>query len=161
MATPISEQIAAKVRTRLQSITVANGYELSVSEVVRPVRFDGWRPQNNQLIVTQGNLSKNEELSVPGNPPATAYDLEFTIAGLLMPTESSTSKIDTLRNTFASDTIKAICTPAASWHNWDTLAIDTKVGDVTDITTEESSGFKLSLTVTFRTTENNPYQSRT
>ena len=161
MATPISEQIAAKIATRLAGITVANGYELTVSEVARPLRFDGFRPQNNQLIVTQGNLTRNDELSAPGNPPATAYDLEFMIAGLLMPTESSTSKIDTLRNTFASDTIKAICTPAASWHNWDTLAIDTKVGDVTDITTEESSGFKLSLTVTFRTTENNPYQSRT
>lgn len=161
MATPISEQIAAKIATRLAGITVANGYELTVSEVARPLRFDGFRPQNNQLIVTQGNLTRNDELSAPGNPPATAYDLEFTVAGLLMPTESSTSKIDTLRNTFASDTIKAICTPAASWHNWDTLAIDTKVGDVTDITTEESSGFKLSLTVTFRTTENNPYQSRT
>ena len=161
MATPISEQIAAKIATRLAGITVANGYELTVSEVARPLRFDGFRPQNDQLIVTQGNLTRNDELSAPGNPPATAYDLEFMIAGLLMPTESSTSKIDTLRNTFASDTIKAICTPAASWHNWDTLAIDTKVGDVTDITTEESSGFKLSLTVTFRTTENNPYQSRT
>lgn len=161
MATPISEQIAAKIATRLAGITVGNGYELTVSEVARPIRYDGFRPLNNQLIVSQGNLSKNEELSAPGNPPATAYDLEFTIAGLLMPTESSTSKIDTLRNTFAADTIKAICTPQASWHNWDTLAIDTRVGDVTDITTEESSGFKLSLTVTFRTTENNPYQSRT
>lgn len=161
MATPISEQIAAKIATRLAGITVANGYELTVSEVARPLRYDGFRPQNNQLIVSQGNLSKNDELSVPGNPPATAYDLEFIVAGLMMPTESSTSKIDTLRNTFAADTIKAICTPQASWHNWDTLAIDTRVGDVTDITTEESSGFKLSLTVTFRTTENNPYQSRT
>ena len=94
-------------------------------------------------------------------PAAAWVGVALSVAGLLMPTESSTSKIDTLRNTFAADTIKAICTPQASWHNWDTLAIDTKVGDVTDITTEESSGFKLSLTVTFRTTENNPYQSRT
>lgn len=161
MATPISEQIAAKIATRLAGITVANGYELTVSEVARPLRYDGFRPQNNQLIVTQGNLTRNDELSAPGNPPATAYDLEFTIAGLLMPTESSTSKIDTLRNTFAADTIKAICTPQASWHNWDTLAINSTISQVEDIATEESSGFKLTLTVTFRTTENNPYQSRT
>ena len=161
MATAISEQIVDKVRTRLTGITVAGGYEVTVSEVVRPTRFGGFRPQNLQLIVTQGTLAKNQELSVPGNPPATAYDMEVVIAGLLMPTESTTSKIDALRNQFAADVIKAICTPQASWHNWDTLAIDTQIGDVEEDTTEETSGFKLSMIVTFRTTENNPYQSRT
>jgi len=161
MATPISEQIAAKIATRLAGITVGNGYELTVSEVARPLRYDGFRPQNNQLIVTQGNLTRNDELSAPGNPPRTAYGLEFTIAGLLMPTESSTSKIDELRNTFAADVIKCICTPAASWHNWDTLAIDSTISQVDNITTEETSGFKLSLTIVFRVTENDPYTART
>jgi hypothetical protein len=77
-----------------------------------------------------------------------------------MPSESSTSKIDTLRNQFAADCIKAICTPQASWHNWDTLAILTEISTVEDVTTEESSGFKLTMTVTFRTDENSPYTVR-
>lgn len=161
MPTPISEQIAQKLATRLALITVVGGYELTVSEVARPVRYDGFRPQNNQLIVTQGPLTRNDELSAPGNPPRTAYDLEFTIAGLLMPTESNTSKIDALRNTFAADVIKCICTPAANWHNWDTLAIDSTISQVDNITTEETSGFKLSLTIVFRVSENNPYSVRT
>jgi len=161
VATPISEQIAGKVRTRLAGITIAGGYELTVSEVVRPLRFDGWRPKNNQLIVTQGTLGRNDAMSCPGNPPATAYDLEFQIAGLLMPTESSVGRIDALRNTFAADTIKCLCTPAASWHNWDGLAIDSTISQVEDVTTEEASGFKLTLTVVFRVSENDPYTSRT
>ena len=161
MATAISEQILAKVATRLASITTLAGYEVTVSEVIRPTRFGGFRPQHLQLIVTQGGLTKNQELSVPGNPPATAYDMEVVIAGLLMPLETATDKIDALRAQFSSDVIKAICTPQASWHNWDTLAIDTQIGDVDDVTTEESSGFRVPVTVTFRTTENNPYQSRT
>lgn len=161
MPTAISEQIVDKVRTRLGNIKVSGGYEVTVSEVVRPTRFGGFRPQHLQLVVTQGSLAKNQELSVPGNPPATAYDMEVNVAGLLMPSESATDKIDALRNQFAADVIKAICTPQASWHNWDTLAIDTQIGDVDDVTTEESSGFRVPVTVTFRTTENNPYQSRT
>lgn len=161
MATAISEQIVDKVRTRLGNIKTSGGYEVTVSEVVRPTRFGGFRPQHLQLVVTQGALAKNQELSVPGNPPATAYDMEVVVAGLLMPSETNDSKIDTLRNQFAADVIKAICTPQASWHNWDTLAIDTQIGDVDDVTTEESSGFRVPVTVTFRTTENNPYQSRT
>jgi hypothetical protein len=161
MPTAVSEQILQKIATRLASITVAGGYEVTVSEVVRPTRYGGFRPQHLQLVVTQGNLTKNEELSAPGNPPATAWDMEVVIAGLLMPLESATDKIDALRMQFSSDVIKAICTPQASWHNWDTLAIDTVVGSVDDVTTEEASGFKVTITVTYRTTENNPYQSRT
>ena len=161
MATAISEQIIDKVRARLGNIKTSGGYEVTVSEVIRPTRFGGFRPQHLQLIVTQGGLAKNQELSVLGNPPATAYDLEVVIAGLLMPSETNASKIDTLRNQFAADVIKAICTPQASWHNWDTLAIDTQIGSVDDVTTEESSGFRTTITITFRTTENNPYQSRT
>ena len=86
--------------------------------------------------------------------------MPFEIVGLLMPSESSTDKIDTLRNQFAADCIKAISTPQASWHNWDGLAILSVISDIDDITQEESSGFKLTLTVTFRVTENNPYQGR-
>ena len=161
MPTAVSEQILQKIATRLASITVVGGYEVTVSQVVRPTRYGGFRPQHLQIVVTQGNLTKNDELSAPGNPPATAWDMEVVIAGLLMPLESATDKIDALRMQFSSDVIKAICTPAASWHNWDTLAIDTVVGNVDDVTTEEASGFKVTITVTFRTTENNPYQSRT
>ena len=160
MATAISEQIAQKLHTRLQSITVANGYENTVSEVVRGTRFGGFRPQHLQLIMNQGTLTRNDELSHPGNPPATAYEMPFEIVGLLMPSESSTDKIDLLRNQFAADTIKAISTPQSSWHNFDSLAILSVISDIQDITQEESSGFRLTLTVTFRITENDPYQVR-
>lgn len=160
MATAISEQIAQKLQTRLQGITVAGGYEFTVSEVVRTSRYGNFRPQHLQLVINQGTLTRNDELSVPGNPPATAYDMPFEIVGLLMPSESATDKSDFLRNQFSADTIKAICTPAASWHNWDTLAILSTISEVSDVNSEESSGFKLMLTVTFRTTENNPYTGR-
>ena len=160
MATAILEQIAQKVVTRLASITVAGGYEFTVSEVVRGTRFGGFRPQHLQLVVNQGTLSRNEELSFPGNPPATAWEMPFEIVGLLMPSESDTNKIDLLRNQFSSDVVKALSTPAASWHNWDGLAILSTISDIDDITQEESSGFRLTMTVTYRTTEANPYAAR-
>ena len=160
MAVAISEQIIDKVRQRLVGIKISNGYEVTASEVIRPTRLGGFRPKHLQLVVTLGGIDRNDALSVPGNPPATAHDMTVYIAGLLMPTEESADKIDALRATFAADVIKAVATPQASWHNWDGLAIDTVVGNVDDVTTEEASGFKVTMTVTFRTTENNPYTSR-
>lgn len=150
-----------KVATRLGNIKTSAGYEVTVLEVNRPTRYGGFRPQNLQLIVTQGTITRNAELSHPGNPPATAYDVEVVVAGLLMPSESATDKIDTLRNQFSSDVIKAICSPAASWHNWDTLAINSEITSVQNITTEEASGFQVNMTITYRVAENSPYTSRT
>jgi hypothetical protein len=160
MADPVSEQILDKVRHRLTAIKTSAGFELDVSEVVRPSRFGGFRPQHLQLVVTLGGMTRNTELSHPGNPPATAWDMEVVVAGLLMPPETFAGKIDALRAKFAADTIKAICTPAASWHNWDSLAILSELGDIEDVTTEESSGFRLPMTVTFRVDEGNPYTVR-
>ena len=65
-----------KVATRLGNIKTSGGYEVSVLEVIRPLRYGGFRPQNLQSIVTQGTITRNAELSHPGNPPATAYDVE-------------------------------------------------------------------------------------
>lgn len=161
MAVPIAEQIARKVKLRLQNITVANGYEVTVfGDVVRPPRIWEGSPTNYQIVMAQGPQARNDELSYPANPPVTAYDLPFTIVGELRPSEEDTTPIETLCNTFASDAIKALCTPTASWHNWDGLAIDSTITSVENTNGEEAAAFKLEMTVTFRTPENDPYTAR-
>jgi hypothetical protein len=161
MATPVSEQIVLKIKQRLQLIDEDSGYETTVAgTVVRPPRIWSGNPEDYQVVVTQGAMQINDELSHPGNPPATAWNMPIVIFGELRPSEDNTTAIDTLINEFASDAVKAICTPASSWYNWDSLAINTIIDNVEPIVGEEACGFKLEMTVIYRVTENDPYQVR-
>lgn len=161
MATSIAEQIAVKVRTRLLIITTTGGFENTVNAVIRPKRTSNNNPKNYDVFVTQGTITRNEELSHPGNPPATAWVLPFKIAGTMRPSETLTTAIDTLKNQFWADCVKAI-NSGANWWTWDSLAIDSRIGDIEDYTADDGSaiGFGLNLFVTFRTDENNPFVLR-
>lgn len=161
MATPILEQVALKLYTRLGLITTANGYETTASGIVRPTKLFSGRLKDYQIIISQGTVELNDDLSRPGNPPAVAWDIPFSIFGELRPSDTSTKAIESLCNEFGADIIKAICTPAASWHNWDGLAIDSQFTSVDIANSEEFVGVKVELTVTIRTAESNPYTLRT
>ena len=161
MAFPIGEQIAIKVRSRLQLISVGSGFETTVAgTVVRPPRIWTGAAADYQITMAQGTIERNEELSYPSNPPVTAWNMPFTIVGELRPSEEATTPIEELCNVFGADAIRAICTPSSSWYNWDGLAINTVIGSIENFNSEEAAGFKLEFVVTFRTSENNPYELR-
>lgn len=161
MATSIAEQIAAKVQTRLTAISTGGGYETTAAQVVRPKRINTFQPKDYTLVVTQENIVAVPELSCPGNPPATAWRLSFLIAGVLRQSESDTTAIEKLKNQFWADCVKALNT-GTSWWNWDGLAIDSTISDVGMFQDGDGSdaGFRMSLAVTFRTSENDPYTQR-
>ena len=153
MPDSIAEQIAAKVATRLASTT-------GVSDVVRPTKEGGFQPKDYQIIVTQDDISIDEALACPGNPPATAWVLPFQIVGVLRPSELSTVAIAKLKNEFWAAVVSALC-GVANWWTWDGLAIDSRHSGVVDYTGEDgSNGFVVTLNVTFRTDENNPFNLR-
>jgi hypothetical protein len=160
MAISIQEQILLKIKQRLQLIDEDDGYETTVNgTVIRPARFWTESPLDYQIIVVSSSLTENALLSCPGNPPAVAWDMPVTVTGLVRPSEDDTTPIDTLQNEFQTDIIKAL-TDAVSWHNWDTLGIDTKITSVEKFVTDEVSGVRVNLTVTFRVSEDNPFESR-
>ena len=161
MATAISEQIALKVSQRLQAISTVSGYETTTNgSVIRAARIWDGHLQDYQITVTQTSLTINEAMSHPGNPPATAWDLVFTVFGELRPSDTDNVSFDALCNEFGSDIVKSLTVPAASWHNWDGLAINTVFNTVEHITGEELGGVKIEFTVTYRVDETNPYNLR-
>jgi len=161
MATSISEQISAKLQTRLGVIDTGSGYETTTAGVVRPTRLGGFQPKDYLIVVTQGDIARNDELSHPGNPPAAAWDIPFMVAGILRTDETTTTASDTLKNQFWADCVKAINT-GTDWYQWDSLAINSTITDVKDFQASDgsASGFFLTVLVTFRTDENNPYNVR-
>ena len=163
MATPIVEQISVKIRNRLLAITTGNGYETTVSSVVRPRRIEETSPADNQLWLTQEDITKNEDLSTHGNPPTQGWNVVFRIAGILKPAESLSTAADTLRNIFWGDVVGAITTPTTGdWAQWDGLAYNSTISGVEPYTAPdgESSGFSVMITVMFQTPENDPFTVR-
>jgi hypothetical protein len=161
MATPISEQIAVIVRSRLAAISTDSGYETTTAGVIRPVRVSENNPKDYEIYVTQGTQLQNEPLSCPGNPPSVAWDFPFLINAILRPSETLATAADTLKNIFAADVYKSL-TSVASWHTFGGLAINSKISTVEQYEDTDGStvGFKTTLIVTYRVAENDPYTVR-
>ena len=141
----------ANVRTRMAAAFTA----------FRSTRVATWQPKDLVVHVHQGSLIPNVELSCPGNPPATAYDLEAIVAGIVKPSDAETTPIDTFRNRMGADIVKA-ATDADNWHQWGGLAINTVHGPIEDYMDETGgcAGVMVRFTITFRVDENDPYQVR-
>ena len=151
MSEPIAEQIAAEFRQRLQVYT----------DSFRSTRIATWQPKDLVIHVSQGDIVKNDALSRPGNPPAQAWDLPMIVSGLVKPSDTETTSVDTYKNRFWAEIVKA-ATTGDQWHNWSGNAVNTSIGSVEDYTDSEGGidGVQVTFTVTFRTDENNPFNAR-
>lgn len=86
--------------------------------------------------------------------------MTFAVIAELRPSDGDTTPIDTYRNQFHGDCVKALCT-GSDWHNWDGLALNTRMGPVNAITNESIiTGFVMQFVVMFRVDENNPFNAR-
>jgi hypothetical protein len=151
MTEPVVEQIMSNVKTRMAAAFTA----------YRSTRVASWQPKDLVVHVHQGALTPNVELSCPGNPPATAYDLEAIVAGIVKPSDAETIAVDTFRNRMGADIVKA-ATDAELWHQWGGLALNTTHGPIEDYMDETGgfAGVMVKFTITFRVDENDPYQVR-
>jgi len=158
MATSIPEAIMVVIETRLNTITAANGFENTVSEVVRPLRLGGFQPQDLQIVMTSGDLTPVPENHCPGNPPANAWNMPVKIAGIVRTSETSTTAKDTTKLQFMSDVIKALGdSGSATWHTFGGNALNSTIAGIEDYQADDGSGtgFMVTLDVLFRTDETN------
>jgi hypothetical protein len=144
MTEPVSEQIMAKVKTRVATALTAHRSALVAT----------WQPKDQVTHIFQGDVIANDAISCPGNPPAKGWTLQAGVAGICKPSDTDTTPIDTFKNRIGSDIVGAITT-GATWHNWDGLAIDSEVTQIEDYTGTDgaSSGVLVRLSIHFRTDE--------
>jgi hypothetical protein len=147
MSEPIVEQIMTNVRTRLAAYTSA----------YRSPKIASWQPKDLTIAIYQGDITRNEEMSCPGNPPAQAWDLLAIVAGIVKPSDDDTTPVDRYKNRFWAEIVKA-ATNANQWHTWGGLAYDTVIGDVRDYTSDDgsASGISVEMLIRFRTDEDDP-----
>jgi hypothetical protein len=161
MSEIIAEQIVTKVKDRLAEINVADGYQFTTPEVVRPLRFVNNRFQNLQILVTISEIATNQSLSHPGNPPAIAKDMTVMCSCYGMVSKTDKNPADYWRNRIFGAMSKAITTGVA-WWQWGGLAINTMVGNPIYRAEDGGAnvGVQLPVIITFRTDEDDPFQVR-
>lgn len=161
---PVLEQIAQKVRQRLKLLSAGNGYNTTASGVIRPTALGGFSPDDYQIVFIQGESTKNQELSCPGNPPSVARNQQFLIRAEILPSKKDDRPLDQIRNRFAADVEKALTTSQTGndWAQWDGLAVNSMIGDATPYLEDDTTiaGFEMNLIVVYRVSENDPYQVR-
>lgn len=152
MAEPIAEQILSAVKTRLATYATTN----------RSTRVGTWQPKDNTLVVNFVSLTVNPELSCPGNPPATAWDLAVEICGLIKPSDTDTTAVDTYKLRLHAEILKACCDDISGWWQWGGKAINSTFGNAEEHTDDSGAfaGVKVSMVATFRTDEDNPFNLR-
>ncbi len=161
MSVAVVENIARNLYTRLQTLlTVSASYNTRASEVIRPERLGGWTPKHLQIVLTQGTAEEVPELSYPGNPASVAVRQTFNIRCHVMPSEKSTTPVETTINTFSADVRKCVTYPA-SWWQFGGYAIDAEFTGREDIAADGGlDGFNMPIAILYRTPENDPYTVR-
>ena len=159
MPVAVVEEIRLELLDRLDALE--DGGEITMaSEVVAPDRFGSYRPQDWQVVVSQGDTAIIDALSMPGNPPATCFETVFNIRCRAMPSETSTEERDTLKNQFSADVRKVVCT-SNTWYSFGGFAID--AAWLNHELLETDSGqivVNVPLAIRYRTNEGDPYTVR-
>lgn len=159
--TPVVERIALVLLGRVQLLVAGWSEVFYVSDVFRPTVRNNQEAKDRQVIIKQIDDSRVPELDCPGNPPAEARIVTFGIHLRINPSEDDETAEDDFGNSFTSVLRTAVCSPGATWHTMDGLAVDSSFGTYSPLSEDGSiDGVGVSLSVTYRVSELNPFEPR-
>lgn len=157
---PVPERIATELVSRLQQITVGNGYAITVVNVARVNRdASGWTPRHLGIVLVQGTETRNEEHDCPGNPPAMAYELEFGIHGFVRQPDRTTAPDATTMNKMAAAIRKAIA-GTATWYQIDNACYDADWSETDDVVSPDHAICSMGIVARYRVSELDPLEVR-
>jgi hypothetical protein len=148
---PIVERIMGALKTKLEGITIAAGYQQTVSSVVRPTRLGGFTPADRMIVLSQKGMAAEDSESAIGH---TARMLKVEVRCILRTSEAETTPIDTRTNKFSADVEKILLVDEslgglADWIDVD----DVEIQDPGD----DFAGCTVNLTIGYRTLRTYPY----
>ena len=156
MAYPIVEQIAQAAKTRLETITKANGYQQNVT-VVRPTRTGGFVPDHLLIVLVQDNPTLLGDLE--GANSMKEWRQPFLAQCLVRTSDENTEPVDTTINALRADVEMALIV-APDW--WSGLAMDCRILAPSGIVTQDGDyeGAQVPFEVDYRTDRDDPYTAR-
>jgi hypothetical protein len=163
MSLPVVDRIARVIESRIDGVTIANGYSQTLV-AARQTKAGEVTPADGTVIIVQMDAS-DEPLLENGNPPMVTWRQQFAINIYVRPSDADSTPIDALVNLAVSDVIRAVCTPAAWYQFADSdgyTAINAEWGSKQNFNAENGTleGATLPLTVEYRTSETDPTEVR-
>lgn len=161
---PVNERITQEVLERLRLLTAGYSDYFRSPHVKREIFHNTEPPQNYGIILTQGNDERLPENDCSGNPPALAYRLPLMIRCRIMPSETDPTPVDTYSNVIAAEVQRVVCDDsymATSWYTMNDLAFDSQWGAPEFVGGDGGfEGIAVSLFVSYRVSEGNPFEVR-
>lgn len=156
MSVPVLETIARAIKTRIEGVTVAAGYNVTIDEVVRPNR-NGENIQPRDLLCILRQMDPEPPNYRDANPPRVEWRQPFAITLFAIQSDRDENASESYINTVLSDVMKAICTPTV-WWQWNGNAVISHWGAITfGDPIEGLDSVLIELIVTYRTPETDPY----
>ena len=156
MTTPIIEHIAADIKTAINAITVAAGFNQTLTGV-RPTRvgFEGGPPPKDlEVFIIQDDPDEDEDLSGAGYVSLLAWRQPFLLQAFVISSDDATASIDTRINQVRSDIEQKLMEDISRGG----YAIDTQVKAPIKFNDGPAfSGIVVMIEVIYRTRENDPY----
>lgn len=155
----IAERILQVAVDRMEFIQPIEGYPI-IGTVIQGVRRGTQSPKDGAIYVSIDELTPNDAMSHPGNPPVKGWDLVIRCSLIATPLETSTKTADGYRLQAYEALHKAMTTPP-DWHKFrDTqdLAMDAYIEAPQMQRNAEQGqvGVHLLTRVKFRTSEYDP-----
>lgn len=166
MTKPVIELIEDEIICRLEDIQLKNGFAFSVTSVELVSRdLNTFTPGPLEIIVDLIEETENEEMSCPGNPPATAYDALFMIHGYAYPVdrddELSNLNSGVTRRQMQAAIQQAVTSVASGdWAQWSGNALTTSLTTKAKFEGPGNDGVSVGMLITYRTDEDDPTVKR-
>ena len=153
MATSILEQISANVLTTVASVTIANGYEQTVTAERRQQRYaETAQPIRDKNVVIYQDVPVLDEGVPQGH---IGWYQPYWLECYVLEDEGSGTAVDTRVNSIRADVEKALLVD----RHRGTLAVDTDIEAPAAIEDENGAtlGVAVRAVVRYRTLESDPY----
>ena len=149
MSLPVIENIAVNIKTTIDEITVAEGYNQTLI-ALRSKRVDFNAEALDDLTVAIFQLEADKLASAIGTYE---WDQHFILMAIVVDSDDSTDPIDTRRNQVKSDIIKKLrVDPSRGGY-----ALDTDIAATAMFKDEGISGVAVEIAVHYRVNEDDPY----
>lgn len=153
LSVSVDEAITQAVFERLELVPF-------VTAVRQTRELDEWTPEDSQIVLVKQHPTRITELDCPGNPPALGWQIELRIRMHILASEHEETPPEELLSNLNAETIRTI-TALPQWYQWGGLALDTQFGDTETIASDGGfDAMMLPLLITYRVSENNPYEVR-
>jgi len=158
---PVVERIAQAIKTRLGTVTTANGYQVQLAEVVRPLRRGEYIPRDKLCVLEQEDpFDAPDAEYIHGATPARIWVQPFVVTLFVQPDETDTTPVDTRVNLIRSEVERCLMSADLTWGNLAYEHTHLAGASYFDSSDGSFSGVQITLEVTYRVPENDPYTPR-